>query len=78
MADGVRIAHWDTASHLMAIAANWKRRKGTQPFRPEQFHPYRQRRRPTFAASLRAIAPPQDQLKPIPIEPTKDEHEPCH
>lgn len=76
MADGVRIANWDTASHLMALAANWKRKKGAPPFRPEQFHPYRQRRRPSFGASLRAIAPPADQLIRIPIEPTTPKDEP--
>lgn len=58
MADGVRIAQWDTASEVLAIIANVNRRRGKPPLRSSQFHPFRQQPRQTtndFFAALSLI-----------------------
>lgn len=56
MADGVRIAHWDTACEVMAMLANIHRRKGKTPFRSSQFHPFRPRHRQTQAEFFSALS----------------------
>lgn len=57
MADGVRIANWDTTSHVLALMRNVNLRKGTKPATAAQFHPYRQPKRPSLTQSLLALKP---------------------